>query len=84
MRADTLTIKTPNKKTPPADMIWEEMPNYHYATTYRRTKIFGGWLVESCSDVYHVGDPNYGQTGSGYDWRTSVTFVPDPAHEWEL
>ena len=72
----------PQKKA--TNMIWEEMPNYNYGTIYRRTKVFGGWLVESCADVYHTGDPTCSRIGIGFDYRVSVTFVPDSLHEWEL
>lgn len=50
-----------------------------------RAKVPGGWLIMSEQDVMH-NEPNYGRDGfrSGFDWRTSVTFVPDPTHEWKV
>jgi len=62
---------------------WEEVPHNHggYMT---RVSIPGGWLVRYTEDVrspvftgYEA--PEYIQ---GYEWRTSITFVPDVNHEW--
>lgn len=65
-------------------MTWEDIPNEEHATWYRRTKVFGGWLVEATTNVVH--DMNYenGQGGmnDGWDWRIALTFVPDPLHQW--
>ena len=38
---------------------------------YFRAKVFGGWIVKS---IFYIG----------YDIGVSMTFVPDPNHEWEL
>ena len=40
-----------------------------------RLKIFGGWLVSEISDVDTVDANNQ---------VTSICFVPDPKHEWDL
>lgn len=50
-----------------------------------RTKVFGGWLVSAISDVNTVLPDGIGiRNDQGYEWRTSITFVPDPNHEWTL
>lgn len=50
--------------------------------SFRRARIFGGWLVTVTSDVIH--DTEYNGMTSGHDWRTSVTFVFDPFHLWRI
>jgi hypothetical protein len=51
-----------------------------------RAKVIGGWIVKTTEDVFHVA-PDWGDASyfkSGWDWRISTCFVPDPNHEWEL
>jgi hypothetical protein len=67
------------------ELKWEEI-NHNNGFFLKRTRVFGGWLVAAVSDVIsHVNTgytkPDYLQ---GYEWRTSITFVPDPNHEWKL
>ena len=52
------------------------------ADTFRRAKVFGGWIVTVTSDVVHMTD----STGmnNGWDWRTSMAFVFDPFHLWKI
>lgn len=57
-------------------MKWEEIDEYH-----QRAKVFGGWIVKAYQNVVHNRD---GLMQSGWDWRASITFVPDPKHEWKL
>lgn len=57
-------------------MIWENIDNYH-----RRTRVFGGWLVKAYEDIHEfIND----EITSGYNWRVSMTFVPDPMELWKL
>lgn len=42
-----------------------------------RAKVPGGWLVLMSYDVHHTDG------GTGWDWRPTLTFIPDPNHEWE-
>lgn len=50
-----------------------------------RVKIFGGWLVAAVSDVNSVLPYGDGiRNDQGYEFRTSITFVPDPTHEWKV
>lgn len=59
-------------------MEWEDIDNTHC-----RTKIFGGWIVKSLTDV-HVSFHNDMTPQTGYEWREAMVFVPDPKHEWEI
>ena len=44
-----------------------------------RTKVPFGWLVVISSDVVH----SKRDMQSGWDWRSSITFVFDPFHWWK-
>ncbi len=64
---------------------WEELDSSD-GFYYRRAKVFGGWLVNCSADVmspiytgYTIPPYEYKQ---GYEWRISITFVPDPNHQW--
>lgn len=57
---------------------WEDI-NHDNGFYLRRTKVFGGWLISAISDV---GAAQMGRNDC--EWRTSITFVPDPNHEWKL
>jgi len=46
-----------------------------------RTRVPWGWLVVVSADVVH--DQN-GSWQSGWDWRTSITFMFDPFHRWKV
>ena len=58
-------------------MEWERIDSYH-----ERAKVPGGWIFKAYADVCHL-NPDYIHT-TGYDFRVSVCFVPDPNHEWQL
>lgn len=62
--------------------IWEDVPqdNGFYL---RRTPIFGGWLVQAISDVISRNADGE-RRWENDEWRTSITFVPDPQHQWDL
>lgn len=64
---------------------WEDI-QHDNVFVLRRTKIFGGWLVSAISDVMTPQNTMEGfiNNSFGYQWRTSITFVPDPNHEWKL
>jgi hypothetical protein len=64
---------------------WENIPHdngFHL----RRAKTFGGWLIAAISDVNTVISESSGfyNNEQGHEFRTAITFVPDPNHEWEL
>jgi hypothetical protein len=60
-------------------MKWEEIDRYHM-----RAKVFGGWLVKSTSPVVHNFTADGRGMESGWDFRETMAFVPDPNHEWKL
>lgn len=57
---------------------WEYLEDNLY-----RMKIPGGWLVKYSSDVLSRMWENSAPQ-QGYEWRDSITFVPDPNHEWVI
>lgn len=58
-------------------MEWEEIEN-----NLHRSKVYGGWLVKTTEPVYH--NTEHLGVVDGWDWRTSICFVPDANHAWEL
>jgi hypothetical protein len=42
-----------------------------------------GWLVKATEDV-HVSLHEDQRPQAGYEWTSSVTFVPDPHGSWEI
>jgi len=53
---------------------WEEIgPCLH------RLPVCGGWLVKYTEEVFQEARANW-----GWDWRTSITFVPDANHGWAI
>jgi len=65
-------------------------PKWEYIETedgsgLNRMRVPGGWLVKVCEYVYQASLVMAGQGEPfGYDWRTSMTFLPDPEHSWEV
>lgn len=66
-------------------MKWESVHQDHAQNIYRAA-IIGGWLVMSVDDVRSPIYTGYPQPEykDGYEWRSSITFVPDINHEWDL
>jgi hypothetical protein len=64
---------------------WEEIEHNH-SFNLIRVRIPGGWLVSATEDVRSPMDTGYNKPEyyKGYEWRTSITFVPDPNHEWKI
>jgi len=53
---------------------WQEIgPNMY------RLCIHGGWLVKHTEEVFQEARSNW-----GWDWRSSIAFVPDPDHQWKV
>lgn len=46
-----------------------------------RTRVPWGWLVMNTDDVVH--DTPHNGMQSGWDFRTSLTFIFDPFHRWK-
>ena len=62
---------------------WESVES-HIRIITMRTKIFGGWLVKSYENVGYTTLNSTDTKLKDSDWRISLTFVPDPNHEWNL
>jgi hypothetical protein len=69
-------------------MKWEEFKNEGEPFTMYRTKVLGGWLVtireNVVTDIVPATDKSSTYYEKGIEFRTSVTFVPDPAYQWRL
>jgi hypothetical protein len=52
---------------------WESLGDGRYLASTHRAKVVGGWLVHSV-----VGDGSEGAIAG------SMTFVPDPNHDWMI
>ena len=58
---------------------WEKIEDEHAGQMYR-TATPTGWLVYRVDDVLH---DVYGRgLESNFEWRSALTFVPDPEHIW--
>jgi len=63
---------------------WEKIFSEH-SNYLNRAAVFGGWLVMSTDDVIeYQGDQSHKTGQEGYQWRTSICFIPDPSHSWDL
>lgn len=62
-----------------AKVDWERVEQ-DSAGYLERAEVPGGWLVRETNDV--LGDDPNGGMASGWSWTSSITFVPDPNHEW--
>jgi len=58
---------------------WEQITKD--GTTWR-LRVPGGWIVRYSDDVTH-DMPTQGMV-SGWDWRSSIAFVPDWNWEWSI
>lgn len=57
-------------------LIWESIDSNH-----ERAQVLGGWLVKSHNEVFEYINETM-QTG--WNWQTSLCFVPDPTHTWDI
>ncbi len=62
-------------------ITFEALPN-NFRYNMERAKVPGGWLVRECTDCAHIGPELNEYITTGYDWRVTLTFVPDPEHKW--
>lgn len=64
---------------------WEEIPQ-STAGSLQRCEVPMGWLVKEVHEVYltlnQLDIPTL--DCGGFTWTSSITFVPDPHHEWEI
>ncbi len=63
---------------------WEEVKQNTGSTLYR-TKVPNGWLVKEVNEV-HLEIPNgsFILENTGYEWTSTMAFVPDIHHEWDI
>jgi hypothetical protein len=66
-------------------LTWEPIESNH-GSYINRAKVFGGWLVMTTDDVQTPTEQGYDRPvlEQGFEWRTSLCFVPDPKHEWVI
>jgi len=68
------------------ELEWEPIKQNH-AGFLSRAKVFGGWLIKEASDVqtqvvdFYNEHPSF-RNEYGYEFRTTMTFMADPNHEW--
>ena len=65
-------------RSPKKELIWEDVDENIF-----RAKVFGGWLVTYVDNVHISFNKDMGLQ-EGYEWRTSLVFIPDIKHEWDL
>jgi hypothetical protein len=53
---------------------WEVLKSNSYSIT-KRARVFDGWIVLHESDIAYE---------DGYNSNTSMVFVPDPEHRWNI
>ncbi len=61
-------------------LVWETIEQQH-AGQLARSRTPGGWLVCYTDEVMTPTPHNNGMVG-GYEWRSSIAFVPDPDGSW--
>lgn len=63
---------------------WEEIKHendFHLI----RARVFGGWLViAECDTLTGIQRGSYIEQEKGHQFRQTMTFVPDPNHEWNI
>lgn len=61
---------------------WEEVEDNHAGYMYR-SMVPGGWLVKITEDVCSPSNVDHIGWQQDYEWRSSLTFIPDPTYEWK-
>lgn len=64
-------------------ITWEKVEQDQAGYLYR-TKVPGGWLVKDVQDVLTTDEQAGLRMHQDYEWRSSLCFVPDPNHSWEI
>lgn len=62
-------------------ITWEDI-KHDNGFYFRRAKVFGGWIVNASADNQIWNDIH--QQYQEQIASVSITFVPDPNHEWNL
>lgn len=67
------------------ELKWEEI-NHDRGWYMCRARVFGGWLISATSDVKTLENTDTINffANVGTEWRTSITFIPDPNCEWRI
>jgi hypothetical protein len=70
-------------------MKWEPIPQENAVSVWR-SPVFGGWLVMVTDEVqtqqpeaWSSQIPSF-RNEQSHEWRSSITFMPDPQHQWDL
>lgn len=61
----------------PSPLVWEKIDDGMH-----RSRTPTGWLVREILECAHIGHDKNEYITTGYDWRTTMTFVPDPDGLW--
>jgi hypothetical protein len=61
-------------------IVWEKIGQGPQAGILERSRTPTGWLVRETQEVVQPSAAS--PLDSGYQWRVSLTFVPDPEHVW--
>lgn len=64
-------------------LAWEQVPQNHGDILYRAW-VPGGWLIKNTDEVLSPIDEGYDKPSykTGYEWRTTICFMPDVNHMW--
>jgi hypothetical protein len=72
----------PHLKHEAMKIEWEDIES-NRGHTMSRAKVPGGWLVRICNEVQTIrGTGEINQLDTGFEWRESICFLPDPTHSW--
>ena len=62
-------------------VVWEKVEQEQSGYLYR-AKVPGDWLVKEVQDVLTSNEDAGLKMHDGYEWRSSLCFVPDVDHAW--
>lgn len=62
------------------NLTWEQIEHDHSCHIFR-ARIPGGWLVR-CDEIRYKNLGSRITEEASSDWRSAITFVPDPEHRW--
>jgi hypothetical protein len=63
----------------PKTIKWEDISAPKGGPCVKRARVHGGWLIVAIDDVYiDMGN----EMLTGYQWRSSLVFVPDQSAGW--
>lgn len=62
-------------------LVWESIEDPLSSCGTYRAKVFGGWLIR-CVEHVLTPHPNSSNGQEGYEWTSSMVFIPDALHVW--